>query len=445
MIISFVEVDRENAECSLSSNCSDNSSVCAFIRQLSKLRVSTYTRLPLTAINVPRVGLVLVPTLIWLDNIFRRLCVRVYMYIRDLYLYLYLYIYIFIFIYIYIFRQINMLKWFGQSTSGYESIDNGDTGGKLKEHVIGAINPSLRKTKDYFTGIPYYIGNTIPTELRRTITFMPNDYNYLYFSDFLYYLHTYGEENTWIVAGLLSLTLISEPGGTFKAGLRTTREGNLNKQIICKRVGTTVVCIINVTDSEKRYGEESLHHLFQDKILKIDYPTSTAAGSPPVVKVYGTDGTQDTNIVDPPTMGTPNPKPTQLTVSGLEKILAPKRAIVVADPNQVSNKETTIVGFGDKTISEINDIVKRIMIIQQEEAAAAAAAAAAEAAASEAAASALVSGPEVPSGGNRMKKTKSKLKKRRRSRRYRPKTTRKLKKKAHKHSRRRSVRSCYKK
>jgi len=81
-----VEVDRENADCSLSRNCSDNSSVCTFIRQLSKLRVSTYTRLPLTAINVPCVGLVL--ALIRIDDIFRRLRVRVrvYMYVRDLYL-----------------------------------------------------------------------------------------------------------------------------------------------------------------------------------------------------------------------------------------------------------------------------------------------------------------------------------------------------------------------
>ena len=82
-----VEVDRENADCSLSRNCSDNSSVCAFIRQLSKLRVSTYTRLPLTAINVPRVGLVLVLllVLIWLDDIFRR--VRVYVCKRFIFIY----------------------------------------------------------------------------------------------------------------------------------------------------------------------------------------------------------------------------------------------------------------------------------------------------------------------------------------------------------------------
>jgi len=321
-----------------------------------------------------------------------------------------------------------MPKWFGQSTfgqstSGYESID---TGRKLTQHVFGAIDLSDEKIKMYFDTMQKYIGNTIPTELRRTITVRPNDYNYLYFSDFLYYLSLYGNENTWIVAGLLSVTGTSELGGIFKAGLRTTREGNLNKQIICKRVGTTVVCIINVTDSEKMYGEKSLNNLFQDKILTIDYPTSTAADSPPVVEVYGTDGTQDTNIVDPPTMGTLSRN--LLTVSGLEKILGGgRRVITVADPNKVTNEETTIVGFGDKTISEINDIIST------------------QALDSSAPAPALDSVPVDSSGGNRMKKTKSKLKKRRRSRRYRPKTTRKLNKKAHKHSRRRSVRSCYKK
>jgi hypothetical protein len=313
--------------------------------------------------------------------------------------------------------------------SGYESIDNGDTGGKLEEHVIGAINPSLRKTKYYFTGIPNYIGNTIPTELRRTITFRPNDYNYLYFSDFLYYLSQYGNENTWIVAGLLSVTHTSEPFGIIKAGLRTTREGNLNKQIICKRVGTIVVCIINVTESEKMYGEESLNNLFQDKILTIDYPTSAAADSPPVVKVYGTNGSQDTSIVDPQTMGTLSRN--LLTVSGLEKILGYDRVITVADPNKVTNDYTHIVGFGNKTISDINGIVERIISPQALDSSA------------PAPAPDLV--PVDSGGGNRMKKTKSKLKKRRRSRRYRPKTTRKLKKRAHKHSHRRSVRSCYKK
>jgi len=302
-----------------------------------------------------------------------------------------------------------------------------ERGGELTKHVIRAYNPSLEKTIIYFTGIPNYIGNTIPTELGRTITLMPNDYNYLYFSHFLYYLHTYGEENTWIVAGLLSVTRISELGGTVKAGIRTTREGNLNKQIICKRVGTTVVCIINVTESVKRYGGVSLDELFQGKILTIDYPT--AADSPPVVKVYGTDGKQYTNIVDPQTMGTLSRN--LLTVSGLEKILGDDRSITVADPNKVLDEETTIVGFGDKSISEINGIVERIMPVQLEEA--------------EEAASALVSQTVVSSGGNRMKKTKSKLKKRRRSRRHRPNNTRKLKKRAHKHSRRRSVRSCYKK
>jgi hypothetical protein len=105
VIISFVEVDRENAECSLPSNCSDNLSVCAFIRQLSKLRVSTYTRLPLTAINVPRVGLVLVlvPTLIWLDDIFRRVyvyLVRVRVYIYKIFIFIFIFIYIYLYIYI---------------------------------------------------------------------------------------------------------------------------------------------------------------------------------------------------------------------------------------------------------------------------------------------------------------------------------------------------------
>jgi hypothetical protein len=136
-------------------------------------------------------------------------------------------------------------------------------------------------------------------------------------------------------------------------------------------------------------------------------------------------------------MGTPNPKPRQLTVSGLEKILAPRRAIVVADPNKVSDDDTRIVGFGNKTISDINGIVAQIIPTQALDSSAPAPA--------PAPAPASDSVPEVPSGGNRMKKTKSKLKKRRRSRRYRPKTTRKLKKRAHKHSRRRSVRSCYKK
>lgn len=312
--------------------------------------------------------------------------------------------------------------------SGYESID---TGGKLKEHVIGAINPSPRKISLYFNVIPDYNGNTIPTELRRTITFRPNDYNYLYFSDFLSYLSRYGNENTWIVAGLLSLTRTSEPGGVITAGIRTIGEGNLNKQIICKRVGTTVVCIINVTDSIKMYDGVSLNHLFQDKILTIDYTTSTAADSPPVVKVYGTDGSQDTSIVDPQTLPD-NPTPKLLTVSGLEKILGDGRFITVADPNKVTNDYTRIVGFEDKTISEIDEIVKQIIPPK----------------ALESSAPAPESVPKdsvVASGGNRMKKTKSKLKKRRRSRRHRPNNTRKLKKRAHKTSRRRSVRSCYKK
>jgi hypothetical protein len=309
-----------------------------------------------------------------------------------------------------------------------------ETGGKLTQYGIEALSPSPEQIEIYFSGIPDYNGNTIPNVLKRDITFTPNDYKYLYFSDFIYYLSRYGNENTWIAACILSLTRVTEPGGIVSAAVRTLGEGTINKQIICKRVGNTVVCIINVADSKKSHNGVTLHDLFQDKILKIDYPTSTAADSPPVVKVYGIDGTQDTNIVDPPTMGTPNPKPAQLTVSGLEKILAPRRTIVVADPNKVVGEETIIVGFEEKTISKINGIVNNIM--QLEEATAAAAAAEAPA---------HVSEPEVPSGGNRMKKTKSKLKKRRRSRRYRPKTTRKLKKKAHKHSRRRSVRSCYKK
>ena len=331
------------------------------------------------------------------------------MYIRDLYLYLY--------IYIYIFRQINM--------SGYEIID---TGGELKEHVIGAITPSPEKISRYFNEMPDYNGNTIPTELRRTITFRPNEYNYFYFSEFLYWLEQYGKENTWIVAGLLSLTRISEPGGVITAALRTTREGNLNKQIICKRVRTTVVCIINVTDSEKMYDGASLHNLFQGKILTIDYPTSTAAESPPVVKVYGTDGSQDASIVDPQTLPD-NPNPNLLTVSGLAKIIAPIRGITVADPNEVLDVNTRIVGFENKTISEIDEIVQKIISPQT----------------LDSSAPAPDSMHVYSSGGNRMKKTKSKLKKRRRSRRHRPNNTRKLKKKAHKTSRRRSVRSYYKK
>lgn len=306
-----------------------------------------------------------------------------------------------------------------------------ETGGKLTQYGIEALSPSPEQIEIYFSGIPDYNGNTIPNVLKRDITFTPNDYKYLYFSDFIYYLSRYGNENTWIAACILSLTRVTEPGGIVSAAVRTLGEGTINKQIICKRVGNTVVCIINVADSKKSHNGVTLHDLFQDKILKIDYPTSTAADSPPVVKVYGIDGTQDTNIVDPPTMGTPNPKPAQLTVSGLEKILAPRRAIVVADPNKVTNYDTHIVGFENKTISEINGIVAQIISPQALD--------------SSAPAPASDSVPEVPSGGNRMKKTKSKLKKRRRSRRYRPKTTRKLKKRAHKHSRRRSVRSCYKK
>jgi len=317
---------------------------------------------------------------------------------------------------------------------GYTPVETGETGGELTQYAIEALSPSTNKIIRYFNIIPVYNGNIIPNVLNRTRTLLPNDYKYLYFSEFLFYLSQYGEENTWIVACILSLTRPTEPFGIVTAAARTFGEGTINKQIICKRVGNTVVCIINVTNSEKRYGEVSLHHLFQDKILKIDYPTSTAtaADSPPVVKVYGTDGTQDTNIVDPPTLPD-NPKPAQLTVSGLEKILAPKRTIVVADPNKVLYKETRIVGFGNKTISEINDIVKRIIPTQALDSSAPAPAPASN------------SVPEVPSGGNRMKKTKSKLKKRRRSRRHRPNNTRKLKKRAHKHSRRRSVRSCYKK
>jgi hypothetical protein len=294
-----------------------------------------------------------------------------------------------------------------------------ETGGELTQYAIEALSPSPDQIEIYFSGIPDYNGNTIPNVLKRDITFTPNDYKYLYFSDFLYYLSRYGKEDTWIAACILSLTRVTEPGGIVSAAVRTFGEGTINKQIICKRVGNTVVCIINVTNSKKSHNGVTLDELFQGKILTIEYPLTTESPTDnSIVKVYNADKIQQI-------------EPAQLTVSGLKKILAPGRAIVVADPNKVTNDDTRIVGFGYKTISEINDIVQQIISSQALD--------------SSAPAPAPVSEPGVSSGGNRMKKTKSKLKKRRRSRRYRPKTTRKLKKRAHKHSRRRSVRSCYKK
>jgi hypothetical protein len=325
-----------------------------------------------------------------------------------------------------------MPKWFGQSTSGYESIDNG---GKLKHYATGKSDPSPLEISLYFDGIPNYIGNTIPTVLNRTRTLLPNDYNYLFFSEFLYCLKWYGKEDTWIVAGLLSLTRSSEPGGIFAGIARTFREGTIKKQIICKRLMNTVVCIINVTDSEKSHGGVPLNELFKGKILTIYYPPSTKGNNADsfIVKVYSysNEGIQeDTNIMDPPTL-LDNPTPKLLTVSGLEKIIAPSRGIVAADPNKVLDVNTRIVGFEYKTISEIDDIVQKIISPQALD--------------SSAPAPAPDSVTVDSSGGNRMKKTKSKLKKRRRSRRHRPNNTRKLKKRAHKTSRRRSVRSCYKK
>lgn len=320
-----------------------------------------------------------------------------------------------------------MLSFFNSpSKSGYMPME---TGGKLTQYVfLESMDDTPGQIEMYFSRIPDYNGNTIPNVLNRTRTLTPNDSNYYFFSNFLYNLSQYGEENTWIVACILSSTQITEPGGIVTAAARTLGEGTINKQIICKRVGNTVVCIINVTDSKKSHDGVLLHKLFKGKILTIEYPPNLEGNDADsfIVKVYSYTADEkiqeDKSIVDPPTMGTPNPKPTQLTVSGLKKILSPKRAIVVADPNKVLVQGTIIVGFGNKTIFDINGIVAQIIPPPAPE---------------------LV--PEVSSGGNRMKKTKSKLKKRRRSRRHRPKTTRKLKKKAHKHSRRRSVRSCYKK
>jgi hypothetical protein len=332
---------------------------------------------------------------------------------------------------------------FIKSNSSYMPME---TDGNLTQYVFQeSMDDSQEEIGIYFSEIPNYNGSTVPNVLNRTRTLTPNDSNYYFFSNFLYNLSQYGKENTWIVACILSLTRPTERFGFLSAAARTFGEGTINKQIICKRVGNTVVCIINVTDSEKIHGDVTLHHLFQGKILTIDYSPSITGNNADsfIVKVYSytADGNiqEYKSIVDPPTMGTLNPKPTQLTVSGLKKILSPKRAIVVADPNKVLDQRTIIVGFGNKTISEINGIVDKIMPMQPEEEAESAASSA------DVQAHAHVSGPKVSSGGNRMKKTKSKLKKRRRSRRHRPKTTRKLKKKAHKHSRRRSVRSCYKK
>jgi hypothetical protein len=309
-----------------------------------------------------------------------------------------------------------MLRFFNSpSKSGYMPME---TGGKLTQYVfLESMDDTPGQIEMYFSRIPDYNGNTIPNVLNRTRTLTPNDSNYYFFSNFLYNLSQYGEENTWIVACILSSTQITEPGGIVTAAARTFGEGTINKQIICKRVGNTVVCIINVTDSKKSHDGVLLDNLFKGKILTIEYPPNLEGNHADsyIVKVYNADNIKEI-------------EPRQLNVSGLKTILAPKRAIVVADPNKVLDQETIIEGFGNKTISEINGIVDNIMQLEKAKAAAAA-----------------ISESKVSSGGNRMKKTKSKLKKRRRSRRHRPKTTRKLKKKAHKHSRRRSVRSCYKK
>jgi len=338
------------------------------------------------------------------------------------------------------------------------------TGGVLTQYTYN--RHKLKKIKPYIRGIPQYIGNTVPNILRRSRTTLQT--NYMYFTSFLYYFSKYGTDNNWVLGGLIT-SMSSSESGKIHTATQLYAKGSIKKQFICKRVGKLVVVLFNVTDSNKMYNDgkisKSINEIFKNKIFIVDYSTATP-GQNVVVKCYNIDTTEDTDMVDPLDQNSYNPTPkTELTVEGIDEILGQGRNELTADPNFVYSTYTVVEWFdGGKSIFSINIIVDDILARQT-------LGSVSQTTPSLNLASTLtqtysIPGPgpgynidhrnsrgkysvyekkaAVSSGGNGVKKIKSKFQKRRRSRRYRLNTTRKLKKRAHKTSRRRRVHS-YKK
>ena len=211
----------------------------------------------------------------------------------------------------------------------------------LASHTRGGATAT-----DYFQGIPTYTGDTIPQTLKRNKTFNPYARDYYNFVTFLHSLAEFkrDDDSKWIVAGLLAET---PPPNLISVAKKHSKSGDVNKQILCKRISPTkIVFIINVVNSNKTIRDDSvglsvrLNDKYVKKIMVLDDRNN--------VLVYSLDEEE-----------TPNLK-TVTNTDNIEGFLSQTKVYVV-DPNKVKNEQTRVIGFEGKSIAEINTIIEQII------------------------------------------------------------------------------------
>lgn len=212
----------------------------------------------------------------------------------------------------------------------------------LASHTRGGATAT-----DYFQGIPTYTGDTIPQTLKRNKTFNPYARDYYNFVTFLHSLAEFkrdDDDSKWIVAGLLAET---PPPNLISVAKKHSKSGDVNKQILCKRISPTkIVFIINVVNSNKTIRDDSvglsvrLNDKYVKKIMVLDDRNN--------VLVYSLDEEE-----------TPNLK-TVTNTDDIEGILS-QTTVYVVDPNKVKNEQTRVIGFEGKSIAEINTIIEQII------------------------------------------------------------------------------------
>lgn len=298
---------------------------------------------------------------------------------------------------------------------------------------------SVITQQKYFEEMPIYPGPVITPMLKRStqLTHRENTFNFFNFSEFLYQLFSYGIDNQWVLACLDREFLL-------EFGVKDIIL--CKKKILCKKINGVVVFIISVTGSNKKDAyRRPINDLFKNRIF---FYRRISSGDHVInhVRCFNFERVDETQEF----MGNTS----FLTLEYISKLLSDRFVEYdVIDPNKVTDRNT-VVDFSDgsKKISEIDNIIQeitaenplafnvteepslklpytdsltedsRVMLKMLEKR--------------------TNASPSI--GGNGMKKIKSKFQKRRRSRRYRLNTTRKLKKRARKTSRRRRVHS-YKK
>jgi hypothetical protein len=237
--------------------------------------------------------------------------------------------------------------------------------GILTQYVIDRD----KSNQEYISKIPKYTGSVIPNILNRERTVRSFEYNYCYLESFLEYFGKYHEDESWVLAGLLSETGIISSApfvGQIMAAVVFAKESKCRTQILCKKYDNKIVFLINVDDSEKT----GLNTLFSNKIMIMTLPprpiSSTPTDAPPPITVpdggFGGDTILRSRVVFYSVGDTPHesnrPEPIRdirEDIDSIEKRLT-KTSIFVIDPNRVDGT-VKVDWFGNMSLNDINGLI----------------------------------------------------------------------------------------